>query len=39
MVLRAYPESFSVIAQKLKEKIDFPVKFSGQVIEKTFRNN
>ena len=33
MVPRTYPESFRVIAQELYEKIDFPVRFSGQAIE------
>ena len=33
MVTRTYPESFRVIAQKLKEKIDYEGSFSGHVIE------
>ena len=38
MVHSTYPESFRVIAQKLYEKIDFPVRFSGQAIENRARN-
>ena len=33
MVPRTYPKSFRVIAQKLQEEIDIPVRFSGQAIE------
>ena len=33
LVLRTYPESLRVIAQKLKEEIGFEVRFSGQAIE------
>ena len=33
MVPRTYPESFRVIAQKLKEKIDYEGRFSGHAIK------
>ena len=33
MVPRTYPESFRVIAQKLKEEIDYQGRFSGLAIE------
>ena len=38
MVPRTYPKSFSVIAQKLYEKIDFPVRFSENAIENCAHN-
>ena len=37
MVLRTYPESFRVIAQKLYEKIDYEGRFSGHAIENCVR--
>ena len=38
MVPRTYPESLRVIAQKLYEKIDFPVRFSEKAIENRASN-
>ena len=38
LVPKTYPESLRVIAQKLKEEIDFKVRFSGQAIENRVPN-
>ena len=38
LVLRTYPASCRVIAQKLQEEVGFQVRFSGPAIENRARN-
>ena len=38
LVLITYLKSFMTISQKMKDEIDFPVRFSGQAIENCARN-